>query len=160
MTLNRRTLLAALPLLAVAACDRDPERGVPTTAPPAPEPLGPMLKPADLVQRLDDVKSGKLVVLYVGPDVLYRQARIPGARLLPETSTEAGRAALTRELDATPKDTEIVVYCGCCPYRSCQNVRPASQVIRASGRTNAKYLDLPINLKTDWTSKGYPVERG
>lgn len=118
-----------------------------------------MMPPAELAKRLDEVKSGKLVVLYVGPAALYEQARIPGARLLPEASTEAGRAALVRAVEATPKETEIVVYCGCCPYRSCQNVRPASQVLRASGRANAKYLDLPVNLKTDWTKKGYPVER-
>jgi rhodanese-related sulfurtransferase len=119
-----------------------------------------MIAPAELAQRMDDIKAGRIAVLYVGPEQLFRQARIPGARLLPETGTDEGYGALVRAIESTPKDTEIVVYCGCCPYRSCQNVRPASKALKASGRTDAKYLDLPTNFKTDWTKKGYPVERG
>jgi hypothetical protein len=156
---TRRTLIAALPLLLIVACDRDPGPAS-TSAPTPPQPLGPMMPASELAERLADVKAGKLVVFYVGPAELFPRGRVPGARLLPETGTEAGRSALVRAVEQTPVETEIVVYCGCCPYRSCGNVRPASEVLRASGRSNAKYLDMPTNFKTDWTNKGYPVERG
>jgi len=142
----------------MVACDREPQPGSSGASTPATK-LGPMIAPAELAKRIEDIKAGRIVVLYVGPELLFKQARIPGARLLPETGTEAGYAALVKAIEETPKDAEIVVYCGCCPYRSCQNVRPASKALTASGRTNAKYLDLPTNLKTDWTKKGYPVER-
>jgi thiosulfate/3-mercaptopyruvate sulfurtransferase len=158
MNVTRRTLLSAFSVALVAACERDPAGG---SDPKKPEqPLGPMLPPSELAKRIDAIKAGKIVVFYVGPALLFAQGRVPGARQLPETGTAQGREALTRAIQETPKETEIVVYCGCCPYRPCQNVRPASEVLRASGRTNAKYLDLPTNFKTDWASKGYPVERG
>lgn len=157
--LDRRSALAATLAALVVACDRGPQPG--SSAGSAPESkIGPLMAPAELAKRLDDVKAGRIVVLYVGPDVLFDQARVPGAKRLPETGTEEGYAALVRAIEQTPKDTEIVVYCGCCPYRNCQNVKPASKAIRASGRSNVKYLDLPTNFKTDWTKLGYPVERG
>jgi rhodanese-related sulfurtransferase len=156
--LTRRTLLAAIPAAVALACDRDPSPGS-GSAPTPPTPLGPMISPAELAKRADDVKAGRVVVLYVGPDLLFEQGHVPGAKRLPEAGTAEGYDALVKAIDATPKDAEIVVYCGCCPYRSCQNVRPASKALRASGRTNAKYLDLPTNFKTDWAKKGYPVER-
>jgi thiosulfate/3-mercaptopyruvate sulfurtransferase len=158
VTLTRRSLLSLLSITFVVACERAPAGG--STGSEPPEPLGPMLAPAELAKRIDDVKAGKVLVLYVGPELLYAQGRVPGARQLPETGTAAGREALTRTIRETPQETEIVVYCGCCPYGPCQNVRPASEILRASGRTNAKYLDLPTNFKTDWANKGYPVERG
>ncbi len=155
--LTRRTMLAAIPLALVVACDKTP-----TPEPAAedkPQPLGPMIEPADLAKHLDEVKAGKIAVLYVGPGMLFEQGHVPGAKQLPEAGTEEGYAALVKAIAATPKDTEIVVYCGCCPYRNCQNVRPASKAIRASGRKNAKYLDVPTNFRTDWIKKGFPVER-
>jgi len=158
VNLTRRTMLVAISAAVAAACDKEQSGGSgPSPTPSAP--LGPMIEPADLAKRIDEIKAGKVVVLYVGPDLLYQQGHIPGAKLLPEAGTPEGYDALVKAIDKTPKDAEIVVYCGCCPYRSCQNVRPASKALRASGRTNAKYLDLPTNFTRDWAKKGFPVER-
>lgn len=62
------------------------------------------------------------------------------------------------QLAGLSKDTAIVIYCGCCPYEHCPNVRPAIQVLKDMNFTNYKLLDLPHNIKIDWMNKGYPTE--
>lgn len=122
--------------------------------------MGPWLPPAELAARIDDVKAGKIAVLYVGPEALFRRGRVPGARSVGEAGSPEGRRALSAELARLPAETEVVVYCGCCPLANCPNVRPASAALRAAGRANARVLDLPTRFATDWADKGYPVERG
>jgi len=121
--------------------------------------IGPTMSPAALSGRLADVASGKIAVLYVGPDELFARGHVPGAKNIGAVSSSVGKKALDRALAETPPGTEIVVYCGCCPVRNCPNVRPASRAIRASGRKNAHVLDLPTRFSTDWSDKGFEVER-
>ena len=123
------------------------------------EAIGPLLAPAALAARLDDVKSGKTVVLYVGPDALFGRGHVPGARNVGEAGDADGRRALAAALAEVPKEAEIVLYCGCCPVRSCPNVRPASAALRELGRANTRVLDLPTRFATDWADKGYAVEK-
>ncbi|MFT3945378.1 MAG: hypothetical protein QM763_00275 [Agriterribacter sp.] len=58
------------------------------------------------------------------------------------------------------KYKEIIVYCGCCPYKNCPNIRPAYAILNTLGFTNFKLLDLPQNLKVDWIDRGYPMSNG
>lgn len=146
---RRNFVFGALAASVVACRPRDEES----------EALGPFIAPAALAGRMDEVAAGKIAVFYVGPEALF-SSRVPGARKLRDAGSTEGRRALTDAIAALPKDTEVVVYCGCCPVRSCPNVRPASAVVRASGRPNAYVLDLPTRFATDWADKGYPVERG
>lgn len=67
-------------------------------------------------------------------------------------------AKLKNAVSKLPKDTKIVIYCGCCPFAKCPNVRPAFSTLKAAGLKNVKLLNLPDNLNTNWTSKGYPLE--
>lgn len=164
---SRRRFLSYVAVLPVAAaCKSKSEGGAPGEAHSQGESssrgddessIGPLLAPAALAARVADIESGKVAVYYVGPDELFAKHRVPGAKKLGPVSTDEGRAALVAALASLPPDGEAVVYCGCCPVRSCPNVRPASAVIRASGRKNARVLDLPTRFTTDWTDKGYPV---
>ena len=52
----------------------------------------------------------------------------------------------------------MIIYCGCCPFRRCPNVRPAFELLKKMKFTNAKLLNLPTSLNDDWISKGYPME--
>lgn len=122
------------------------------------ETIGPLLPPSSLAARLDAVKAGQIAVLYVGPDVLFDLGHVPGARNLGAAGSEEGMRALSAALAKIPAQTEIVVYCGCCPVSDCPNVRPASAALRKLGRANAHVLDLPTRFSTDWAEKGYPVE--
>ncbi|RYE25855.1 MAG: hypothetical protein EOP45_04415 [Sphingobacteriaceae bacterium] len=64
---------------------------------------------------------------------------------------------LSSAVHLLPKTTSVVVYCGCCPFNKCPNIRPAFTALQKKGFTDVKVLDLPTNLKVDWSSKGYPL---
>lgn len=98
-------------------------------------------------------------IFYVGFPVLYRAAHVPGAILAGPGSKPEGLDTLRAALAKVPKDAPVVLYCGCCPWDVCPNVRPALKLIKELGYKNAKVVIIPTNLHTDWTSKGYPVER-
>jgi rhodanese-related sulfurtransferase len=60
----------------------------------------------------------------------------------------------------TPKDAEIVLYCGCCPWDHCPNMKPSFAALRAAGFKNVKALVIGNNFGKDWIDQGYPVESG
>lgn len=120
--------------------------------------IGPLLPPSALAARIDEVKSGKIAVLYVGPDLLFDLGHIPGARNIGPAESQEGARALSKALAEIPSHVEVVLYCGCCPVSSCPNVRPASAALKARGRSRAYVLDLPTRFADDWADKGYPVE--
>lgn len=151
---SRRVFLAALGAATVAACSRKQE-GTSQDVPPAIR--APLMPPADLNARLEEVRSGRIVVLHVGPQYLWGKGHIPGSRWVGEAGTEGGLAALEAALKAIPPDIEVVAYCGCCPFSHCPNIQPARQAL--AGRAKASFLDLPTNLRTDWIEKGFAVER-
>ncbi|MCL6523886.1 MAG: rhodanese-like domain-containing protein [Thermoflavifilum sp.] len=93
------------------------------------------------------------VILDVGPAGV-----IPGAQELGEAHTTEGMAHLKAALQKLPKNSLVVVYCGCCPFSKCPNVRPAFSLVKKMGFTHARLLDLKDNLKKDWIDKGYPIE--
>jgi len=117
-----------------------------------------LLPPADLAARLSAKTPAKL--LHVGFGALYRGRHIPGSEYAGPGSKPEGLEALRRAVAAVPKDAEIVIYCGCCPFDHCPNVRPAFKLLQDMGFTRVKVLAIPTNLATDWTGKGYPVETG
>lgn len=149
---RRALLLGALSVGAGAGLLACRDAGAPATQ-------APMMPPATLAARVDDIKAGKIAVFYVGPRALWGKGRVPGAKALSEVDSDEGLEKLRNAMKETPEGTEIVVYCGCCPVRNCPNVRPAGEAIKALGRKNAFILDLPTRFATDWADKGYPVER-
>jgi hypothetical protein len=64
---------------------------------------------------------------------------------------------LKQKLGKLPKNAQIVVYCGCCPFSRCPNIRPGMALINEMQFTNYKLLNLPQNVKVDWIDKGYPM---
>ena len=84
--------------------------------------------------------------------------QIKGAVAIGPASAQANLDKLKKQLTKLPKDKEIVIYCGCCPFRRCPNVRPAFELLKQMKFTNAKLLNLPTNLNDDWISKSYPME--
>ena len=121
---------------------------------------GDVWQSKDLVQPKDvaaDIKSPLL--LYVGFPVLFRAAHIPGSVYAGPGSKTEGIEMLKKAVEGQPKNRAIIVYCGCCPWEKCPNMRPAFTALRELGYTNLKAMAIPENLKTDWTDKGYPIER-
>ena len=117
-----------------------------------------MLQPAELVQMLNT--SAKPVVLQTGSHVLYAEAHIPGSEYAGPTGTSAGIEALRARVTGLNKNTLIVIYCGCCPWTRCPNIRPAYQLLHSLGFTNVRALYLAENFGANWVDKGYPVAKG
>jgi rhodanese-related sulfurtransferase len=102
---------------------------------------------------------GTPLLLHVGFDVLYRASHIKGSVYAGPASKPEGIDALKKAVAEEPKNREIVLYCGCCPWDKCPNIRPAFAALHELGFTRVKVMIVPENLKADWTDKGYPVER-
>jgi hypothetical protein len=117
-----------------------------------------LLEPAALAAALNTEK--RPTVISVAFPVLYRNRHILGALDAGAGSKPEGIATLRKLVSGTPKDTEIVVYCGCCPMDKCPNVRPAFRALREMGFRNVRVLHIPTNMSADWYSKSYPSEPG
>ena len=126
------------------------------TAPTAPV----LINPDELVKTLQSAQGEKPLAIQVGSHVLYSQAHIPGSEYIGPASGESGLQALRKRVDPLPRNRFIVLYCGCCPWNHCPNVKPANEALRAMGFTNIKILYLANNFGADWVEKGYPVAKG
>jgi thiosulfate/3-mercaptopyruvate sulfurtransferase len=116
-----------------------------------------MLAPAALAQQIE--RGSAPPVLFVGFPILYKGAHIPKAIFAGPCSKQEGLDLLKVSVKNMPPDSEIVIYCGCCPFVHCPNVRPAYSALKDMGFTNVKILQLDTNLHTDWVQKGYPTEK-
>jgi thiosulfate/3-mercaptopyruvate sulfurtransferase len=119
-----------------------------------------VLQPADLARELTDKSSTPPTVIYVGFRTLYSGGHITGASFHGTASTEQGLAELKKWADTLPRSNEIVIYCGCCPFEKCPNIRPAFVALNGIGFKNLRVLVLPTNFATDWADKGYPMQKG
>ncbi len=118
-----------------------------------------LIQPAELAAILRSPGAARPLVIQVGFRVLYEQAHIPGSEYVGAASEAAGLSHLRERVKALPKDAVVVLYCGCCPWSRCPNVKPAYAALKAMGFTTAKVLWISDNFGVDWVDKGYPVER-
>ena len=115
------------------------------------------IQPKELAAQLAGHR-GATVVLYVGPNVLYRSKHIPGAIYAGPGNRPEGLDLLRTAVAKLPRDAQIAIYCGCCPWDHCPNIRPALEFLRQLGFAHVHALYLPDNFKADWIDQGYPVE--
>lgn len=69
-----------------------------------------------------------------------------------------GIEMLKKAVADTPKDADILLYCGCCPMDHCPNLRPAFKVLKEMGYTKVRAMNVATNMPTDWYGKNYPTE--
>jgi thiosulfate/3-mercaptopyruvate sulfurtransferase len=119
-----------------------------------------LVAPSQLNSQLAAVKSGKIVLIHVGFRTMYLMAHIPGSQYAGAASRPDALAALKKLVANLPRNQQIVIYCGCCPWNNCPNIRPAFEALKEMGFVNLKALDIPERLGDDWTAKGYPVVKG
>lgn len=111
-----------------------------------------LIEPAALASMITS-PSGQLPVIFnVGP-----VGDIKGAVHIGSTANKAGLDKLSKALANVPKDKMVVIYCGCCPFRNCPNIRPAFSLLKEQGFKEPRLLNLKQNLKVDWTDYGYPM---
>jgi len=111
-----------------------------------------LLNPEDLAKTINNPQSHQPSVLCVGPAASIKNSIEIGA-----TRDKVNMDRLKQQLKSTPKDETIVLYCGCCPFDRCPNIRPAFELLNQMQFKNHKLLNLPHNLKVDWIDHGYPV---
>jgi hypothetical protein len=106
-----------------------------------------------LIQPEELAKNIKTTYIFnIGPAGLIKNAIDIG-----EGRDKNNVAKLKNEVSKLPKDANIVIYCGCCPFGDCPNIRPTFKLLNDMKFTNHKLLNLPKNLKVDWIDKGYPM---
>ncbi len=115
-----------------------------------------LLDPADLAKMLKSPERPLQIICVTFP-VLYRQKHIPHAQFAGPANKPEGITVLHTAVKTLPRNSEIVIYCGCCPMKDCPNIRPAYRALREIGFNHVRVLNLPTNFHTDWVAKGYPV---
>lgn len=141
---NAITLLICITGLIAIKCSA--QSGEPWTA-------KDLIEPAALANMIKDAKTQKPLIYNIGP-----LAGIKGSIAIGSTRDPVNLDKLRKALVSVPKDKMIVIYCGCCPFRNCPNIRPAFALLKEKGYKNAKLLYVSQNLKVDWTDYGYPME--
>ena len=120
--------------------------------------LNQIITTDELQKELSSSKNNKPVLFHVGFDFLFNQEHIPGSHYIGPTSRANGIQSLKKEVKNLKKDQSIVIYCGCCPWNDCPNIRPAFKTLKELGFTNVKALYLPNSFAKDWKAKGYAIE--
>ncbi len=123
-------------------------------------PASRLMNPEELVKILQADKGEKPLMIQVGSHVLFEQAHIPGSEYIGPASSEIGLQQLRKRVETLPRNKSVVIYCGCCPWGHCPNVKPADDALHALGFTNVKVLYIPDNFGANWVDKGYPVAKG
>jgi rhodanese-related sulfurtransferase len=120
---------------------------------------GRLITPEDLAKMLQSGKE-KPLMLQVGSHMLFLQAHIPGSEFVGPGANEAGLQQLRKRVESLPRNKFIILYCGCCPWNHCPNVKPADDALHTMGFTNVKVLYIADNFGTNWVDKGYPTAKG
>jgi len=122
-----------------------------------------LIQPNEVAAKLVgplDATAQPTPIFFAGPDVLYRGKHIPGAIYAGPASQSDGLDLLKKAVAKLDRDREIVVYCGCCPWDKCPNIKPAMALLHEMGFTHARAMYVETRFAKDWTEKGYPVEAG
>ncbi|MBW7870677.1 MAG: rhodanese-like domain-containing protein [Flavobacteriia bacterium] len=112
-----------------------------------------LMKTEDLALRISLAQTDDLLILSVGPDALIKGSVDMGAARDAENLEK-----MRKYLEDVPREKEVVIYCGCCPFSRCPNIRPAFSLLVEMGFKNPKLLDIPQNIRVDWLTKNYPVQ--
>src|SRR6266496_1158131 len=110
-----------------------------------------LIAPLELAAIINNPVAPQPLIISVGPAGL-----IKGAVDIGPVHEKENLNKLKKLLSEEKKDREIVIYCGCCPFQNCPNIRPAFKLLDEMKFANQKLLNLPHNLKADWINYGYP----
>jgi thiosulfate/3-mercaptopyruvate sulfurtransferase len=111
-----------------------------------------LMEPKELADMISGSLTVKPLIIDIGPAGLIKDAIHIGA-----VHENQNLDKLKEILSNENRDREIVIYCGCCPFQNCPNIRPAFTLLNEMKFTKQKLLNLPHNLKADWINNGYPM---
>ncbi|HVS96769.1 MAG TPA: hypothetical protein VHE54_09790 [Puia sp.] len=110
-----------------------------------------LMAPSELAAKIKN--NSNPLVICVGPAGLIKGSVETG----PAHET-AGLDKLKTLLLGQDRNKEVVIYCGCCPFNHCPNIRPAFNLLLSMHFTHPRLLDLPHNIRVDWIEHGFPVK--
>ena len=111
-----------------------------------------LMEPADLAQLINDPKARQPIIFSIGPAAVIKNSIDIGA-----VNDKVNWEKLRLELAKLSPDAQVVIYCGCCPFDHCPNIRPAFDLMNEMKFKNHKLLNLTKNIKVNWIDKDYPV---
>ncbi len=112
-----------------------------------------LIEPSELARIINDSNAKKPIIYSVGPG-----GDIKGSVEMGDAQEKENLNKLKSAVINLSRDTEIVLFCGCCPFEHCPNIRPSFELLNKLKFTNHKLLNLSHNLKVDWIDKGYPMK--
>jgi len=119
-----------------------------------------LIQPNELAGLVTGPTAHRPTLIHVGFDTLYKGGHIPGSIYAGPASESDGLALLKKTLKPMSREKQIVIYCGCCPWTDCPNVRAALPVVRSMGFKHVRSLYIPRSLQQDWIDKGLPTAKG
>lgn len=116
------------------------------------EPWNPdqLISTEDLAYRID--QEEELHLFSIGPDNI-----IKGSVDIGPGEEKKSIEKLRKALENIPQEEEVILYCGCCPFAQCPNIRPAFELLKTLGYEKPRLLDIPQNIKVDWLDMDYPI---
>lgn len=154
LTRRPSAVLAAPPSIAQAQA---PE--VPGAGKAAELPSSVQIEPDALAKILQNAKGQKPVVLHVGFKNFYDQAKIPASDYAGPCSKPDGLDLLRKRVSSLQHKQLIVLYCGCCPWDKCPNIKPAYEALHALGFSNVKVVHIAENFGANWVAPGLPTDK-
>jgi thiosulfate/3-mercaptopyruvate sulfurtransferase len=112
----------------------------------------------DLAKTIADKKAEQPKIFYVGFETMFKTQHVPNSTYGGPGRNAEGLEVLRKAVAGVPKDHMIVLYCGCCPWDRCPNMKPAFKLLHELGYAQVKVVEIPQNFATDWIDKGFPVE--
>ena len=85
-----------------------------------------LMAPRDLATIINDSTAIKPTIISVGPAGLIKDAINIGP-----ANDKENLKKLKELLLKEKKDRQIVIYCGCCPFKNCPNIRPAFSLLNS-----------------------------
>ncbi len=112
-----------------------------------------LMEPSVLASILNNPKASKPLIFNIGV-----VENIRGARHMGGASEHENLERFKQAIAKLPANSQVVIYCGCCPFSRCPNIRPAFKAMQAAGLKNGRLLNLATNIKVDWINRGYPLQ--
>jgi hypothetical protein len=112
-----------------------------------------LMEPANLSAIINNANTPQPLIISIGPSGLIKNAVNIGPASKKENLDNLKKLLLKEK-----KDRQIIIYCGCCPFQNCPNIRPAFKLLNEMKFTNQKLLNLTHNLKVDWIDHGYAMQ--
>ena len=103
---------------------------------PVPWSSNQVMAPDILAAKIVKKQTQNILILSVGPSAVVKGSGDMGMANDPQNLEK-----LKEYVQKLDKNKEIVIYCGCCPYDRCPNIRPAFNALVEMGFKNVKILD-------------------